>query len=200
MKKLILTTASLAAAAAFAAPAAAQDAPTGARAELLAGWDFARAEEGADFAYKNDGVLFGVGAGYDVAIGGLALGLDVEASKSDITDSVTYTDGADLVTASLDSGRDLYVGGRLTIPVGERTGVYLKAGYSNLKTKAEVSYDDGVSTYTESFSDKEDGARVGAGLQHALGAKTYVGAEYRYTNYDSDIEKHQVAATLGLRF
>ena len=45
-----------------------------------------------------------------------------------------------------------------------------------------------------------DGVRVGAGLQYAIGGKSYVGGEYRYSNYEADVSRHQLALTVGTRF
>jgi outer membrane immunogenic protein len=42
--------------------------------------------------------------------------------------------------------------------------------------------------------------RVGLGGQYLISGKTYVGAEYRYSNYEANFERHQVAPTLGTRF
>jgi outer membrane immunogenic protein len=33
-----------------------------------------------------------------------------------------------------------------------------------------------------------------------ISEKTYIGAEYRYSNYEADLERHQVALTLGTHF
>jgi outer membrane immunogenic protein len=33
-----------------------------------------------------------------------------------------------------------------------------------------------------------------------ISGKAYVGAEYRYSNYQAGIDRHQVALTLGTRF
>jgi outer membrane immunogenic protein len=33
-----------------------------------------------------------------------------------------------------------------------------------------------------------------------IGSSAYIGAEYRYSNYEADISRHQVAGTLGFRF
>lgn len=200
MNKFALVPAAFLAATAFAAPAAAQLAPSGPRVEVQAGWDFVRAQEDFGGDYKNDGVLLGIGGGYDLGLGAVALGVDVELAKSDIEDTVTYDEDGYFVQATLDNGRDVYVGGRVTIPVGLRTDVYVKAGYSNLENRLELAYDDGVEVFRERITDKEDGIRVGAGLNYALAGNAYLGSEYRYTSYDSDLDKHQVVATLGLRF
>jgi hypothetical protein len=33
-----------------------------------------------------------------------------------------------------------------------------------------------------------------------MGGKTYFGGEYRYSNYESDFSRHQIALIIGTRF
>ena len=173
MKKIV-SLVGLSVAAIAATPAAAQTAaPTGARVEALVGYDivsFAGEDEG--------GILFGVGAGYDFAVGNTAaLGVDVEASDS-------TTDYGPVTT-----GRDLYAGLRATFAVSPRANIYVKCGYTNARLKVE---DFGGAN--------GDGFRLGAGAQFLIAGKAYVGGEYRYSNYESDFSRHQIAATIGTRF
>jgi outer membrane immunogenic protein len=167
-----------AAALAFASPAMAQDgagkvAPAGLRIEALVGWD----HPGVD-SFHADGVLFGIGAGYDVAVGDtISLGIDAEAS-----DSTAKKDG-------VSTGRDLYAGGRVNFAVAPHANLYVKGGYTNARFK-----ESGFG------GDNFDGFRVGAGGQYMVSGKTYVGAEYRYSNYELGVDRHQVALTLGTRF
>ncbi len=53
---------------------------------------------------------------------------------------------------------------------------------------------------TTSESANGDGIRAGVGGQYALGANSYIGTEYRYSNYEAGLSRHQVAATFGFRF
>lgn len=175
----MISGAALAVALTFATPAMAQTAapataaPTGFRVEALVGYDRA----GTD-GFHLDGVLYGIGAGFDFAAGSnVSLGVDVEA-----TDSTGKEDGVSV-------GRDLYAGGRVNFAVSPRANLYVKGGYTNARVK--------VSGFG---SDNGDGFRLGAGGQLTLGGKAYVGAEYRYSNYESDFDRHQVALTLGTRF
>jgi outer membrane immunogenic protein len=165
-----------AAAFAFASPAMAADdhkAPAGFRVEALVGYD----HPGAD-GFHSDGVLFGVGAGYDVAINdSISLGADVEAS-----DSTAKKDG-------VSTGRDLYAGGRVNFAASPTFNFYVKGGYTNARFK-ESGF--GGANF--------DGFRVGGGGQLTITGKTYVGAEYRYSNYELGVDRHQVALTVGTRF
>ena len=45
-----------------------------------------------------------------------------------------------------------------------------------------------------------DGGRVGLGAQFLIGKSAYVGAEYRYSNYEAGLSRNQVALTVGTRF
>ena len=182
MKKFIALAAGSAAALA-ATPAVA--APAGPRVEAIVGWDQARVDLGAD-DFKDEGVLYGVGAGYDFGLSnGASLGVDVEATDSTAKESN--------VAGSLTAKRDLYAGGRVSFPIdAKNSNVYLKAGYTNARFKAS----DGVISVSENL----DGYRLGAGAQFSLNGKAYVGGEYRYSNYENDVSRHQLALTLGTRF
>jgi outer membrane immunogenic protein len=166
-----------------ATPAFAQDvaAPVGPRVEALVGYDRVKA-----LGEKDGGALFGVGAGYDFAVGpAVSLGADVEATES------TQKEGDEDI-AQVKAGRDLYAGGRVSFAVSPTANLYLKGGYTNARFKAT----DGVDTVAENF----DGFRLGAGGQMTLTGKAYVGAEYRYSNYEDGLARNQVALTVGTRF
>lgn len=193
MRQLIACT-TFAAAAALAAPAAAQvaPAPTGPRVEALVGYDALRVDLedfGTDEKLKDNDLFYGVGAGYDFAVApGISAGVDVELTDSN--NKADFDEGEE--NAEISTGRDVYAGGRLTFPVSDAANVYVKAGYTNLKIKGEI---EGVE---DSFD--LDGARIGAGAQFGIGGGAYLGGEYRFSNYEQDLTRHQVAATLGMRF
>lgn len=198
MKKIC--SAALLAAATVATPALAQDnAFAGGRVELLTGYDIVEGDEG---------LVYGVAAGYDVAVGQGIIGFEAE-----INDSTVREREADVFTAGdeleIGAGRDIYVGGRLGFAAGPRTLVYAKAGYVN--GAIDVRYDDG--TTVDKARPKGDGYRIGAGIEQQLnvfGPKSYARLEYRYSNYGSvtydgttvaaDIDRHQILVGLGLRF
>jgi outer membrane immunogenic protein len=182
VKKILFTTAAsaafLAATPAFAQQASA--APVGPRVEAVVGYDRVKA-----LGEKDGGALLGIGAGYDFAVGNsVSLGADVEVSESTQKESAGG--------ASVKAGRDLYAGGRASFAVSPSANLYVKAGYTNARFKA----DDGVDSFGENF----DGYRLGAGGQLAISGKAYVGGEYRYSNYDHGLSRNQVALTVGTRF
>lgn len=174
------------AAPAFAAPV------SGGRIEAVVGYDIANVDLGLGDD-STSGVLYGVGVGYDFAIAPTtSVGIDAEAT--DATTDVEFIDGAD--SAKLSAGRDLYVGGRVTTAVSGSFNLYGKLGYTNARVKASAT----VGGTTDSDSANADGIRAGIGGQFATGANSYVGTEYRYSNYEGGFERHQVAATFGFRF
>ena len=195
MKKIVTTLLAGAAFAALATPASAA-VTSGARVEAIVGWDHGSLgldDFGIDDDINGDGIVFGLGAGYDFAVGtGSSIGIDVEASES--TADVDITDGTD--TAEISIGRDLYVGGRFTFAAGENANVYVKAGYTNARVRA--TFDDGTGPVSDSAN--ADGVRGGIGVQVAVGGNAYIGGEYRYSNYEADFSRHQAVAILGFRF
>ncbi|WP_340264814.1 outer membrane protein [Sphingobium mellinum] len=179
MKTVIFAAA--AAVSAISVPAFAQEAApfTGAHAEVLAGYD--KLDTNGGIIGNPDGVLYGLNLGYDFQVGSAVLGVEAEA-----TDASTHRSIAGVDT---DAERDLYVGARAGFTVGEQTLLYVKAGYTNARFK------------TEGFKgDNGDGVRVGAGLEHKLAGNLLVKGEYRYSNYEGDVERHQLLAGLGIRF
>jgi outer membrane immunogenic protein len=183
VKKILFATAA-SAAVLGATPAFAQEAPvapTGPRVEAVVGYDRVKA-----LGEKDGGILYGIGAGYDFAVGsGVSLGADIEA-----TDSTQKEGDPDI--AQVKAGRDLYAGGRVTFAVSPSANLYVKGGYTNARFKAT----DGEVTDSANF----DGFRIGAGGQLAVSGKAYVGAEYRYSNYEQGLSRNQVALTVGTRF
>jgi outer membrane immunogenic protein len=200
-------------------PAVAQNTSpfTGPRVEGLIGYDSLKSgerEDNADTATDQgdetiDGVGFGVGAGYDYDAGGVILGVEGEfMDSSGEQDSDESIDG---FTRSVETGRDLYVGGRVGMQVAPSTLIYAKGGYTNLAV--EANYEGADNSFE--FDDNADGFRVGAGVEQLFGPNAYGKLEYRYSNYDNlehniegatdvsrniDLDRHQVVAGVGFRF
>jgi outer membrane immunogenic protein len=200
MRKYIL--AALAAgsfAGSFAAPAMAQTAGdnptsyTGVKVEGLVGYD--RLKVPGD---HSNGVLYGAGVGYDAQMGGLVLGVEGEASGSTTDQCATSVNvTGDRLCAKL--GRDLYVGGRIGAVVGGRTLLYAKGGYTNARVRLTYA-DGGTGVNNFNLGTNKDGWRVGGGVEQSVGSRTFVKAEYRYSTYSGNIDKHQVLAGFGVRF
>jgi outer membrane immunogenic protein len=171
--------------AAIAAPAMAQDTDqtfSGAHVEALGGWDRVQGQE-----HRDNGALYGVGAGYDVRSGNAVFGIEGEASDS--------TQKKHLGDVTEKASRDLYVGGRVGYVVGGNNLLYAKAGYTNARFTV-----DGTQTGLTLAQGNLDGVRAGAGIEHQLGSHTFVKAEYRYSNYEQGVSRNQLVAGFGVRF
>lgn len=205
----------------IAAPAMAQTySPfTGPRVEGLVGYDKLKsgeADDGVDTSDNEgdesiDGVAYGVGVGYDFDLGGVVAGVEAEymgSSAEQEADEVT-PDGLGF-TSRVEAGRDIYVGGRIGFQAGPSTLIYGKGGYTNTSIKAALeSEDDSLD-----FDTHVDGWRIGAGVEQLFGPNLYGKLEYRYSNYDNiefnydddafdsdiDLDRHQVVASVGMRF
>lgn len=195
MKKFVALTA-VATAALAATPALAQ-APQGPRVEAIVGYDAPRVkvnDSGIVGTFKDEGVVYGIGAGYDFALSnGVSLGADIEA-----TDSTVKEGNA---AGTLRAERDLYAGGRVSFPLGaDGSNVYLKGGYTNARFSAEQQGTRLGNTQLVTVKENLDGYRLGGGAQFALAGKAYIGGEYRFSDYENDVRRHQVVATVGTRF
>lgn len=177
---------------AAAAPASAE----GFRAEIHGGWDHARAD-GPGNNDGDSGIVYGIGAGYDFAIAPkVELGLDLSADLSTMEEcetSVVLPNDR----ACLDAGRDLAAAIRLGYKVSPRGTVYALAGYTNARFRFDYTTPAGVTTRD---GRNLDGFRLGAGYQHGFGEKAYGKVEYRYSNYENDVSRHQVLLGVGVNF
>ena len=179
----------------IATPALAQDNNLGGfRVEGLVGYDRPSIEdEGAD------GVVYGMGVGYDFQSGNAVFGIEAEATDSSADETVAgFALPGD--TLRVRASRDLYVGGRAGFGVGGNSLIYAKAGYTNARVR--VDYEDGTAGTVADFTDRTnlDGVRAGLGAQIGLGPNAYLKTEYRYSNYQDGVDRHQVVGGLGFRF
>jgi outer membrane immunogenic protein len=110
--------------------------------------------------------------------------------------------------ACLEAGRDVAALIRVGTAVGPQGKLYLMGGYAN--ARAELSYSgdslDAIGDYygvdiggVKAHSDL-DGFRLGAGYEHALNEKFFVKAEYRYSNYEMGVSRHNGMVALGAKF
>jgi outer membrane immunogenic protein len=206
LRKILVLTA-VSAAALSAAPASAQ-AVSGPRIELLAGYDKVKIEtndlDSVDH-FSDEGLVYGLGAGYDFAVApSFSVGVDLEATNTSVEAVVTDDeDDGDRTRYSLEGGLDLYAGLRATVAATENILFYVKGGYTRWRGTTrvwDVNPDDPTDT-TLLFKDRDHvtGWRAGAGFQFTNGF-FYGGPEYRYSNYEDGITRHQVVLTAGLRF
>ena len=184
-------------AAASATPGLAQDpAPAGNFAgghlELLFGLDRTQGDTDipdpvtGDDDINANGALVGISGGWDFQTGGMVFGIEAEASDS----TADFCDP----TGCLESGRDLYIGGRIGGVVSDQVLIYVKGGYTNARAILEDAAGDTVD------GTNLDGIRGGVGLEWATGTPLVARLEYRYSNYEAGVSRHQGVLGLGLRF
>ena len=159
------------AAAAFSAPAFAQDAApfTGPRAGVTVGYDSLGDEEG---------VSYGVTAGYDLPVGqNFTFGPEVSFGDSTVD------------AAGVDASRDLAASVRLGYVVNPQFLAFAKVGYADTRFEllgTNVNY---------------EGVRFGGGLEFALTNNAYISAEYQRTEYEDDFGGRDAAVVgIGFRF
>ena len=191
----ILSIAALAAAT-CATPAFAQDATsfTGPSISVFTGLEQVNTD-GPD----EPGIIYGVTAAYDVDLGKAVVGVELEAAESntDYCETAVVVASDSLCTSA---GRDLYAGARAGIKIGDTSLAYVKGGYTN--ARVDLDYVGGAAAPTVNYSDHEDldGFRVGAGAEHRLESGVTIKVEYRYSNYEQDVSRHQGLIGLGFRF
>jgi outer membrane immunogenic protein len=192
MKTYLYALASVAVLAAAATPASAE----GFRAEIHGGWDHVRAD-GPGNDNSDSGIVYGIGAGYDFRIAPkVELGLDLSADLSSMEEcegSVILANDA----ACIHAKRDLAAAVRLGYKVSERGTLYALAGYTNARFRFDYTTPAGVTTRD---SANLDGFRLGAGYQHDFGKRMYGKVEYRYSNYEADVTRHQALLGVGVKF
>lgn len=207
---------------AIATPALAQEEGstfTGPRVEAIVGYESTKAGSSVDDDVNVDndesveGLMYGVGIGYDFDLGGAVFGLEAELTDSNAKTTFEDGDFEGFGFGSVKTNRDLYLGARVGAKVGSNMLLYVKGGYSN--AKLDVLANDGTTELSQDID--LDGWRAGAGVEYALNQNAFVKLEYRYTKYeeaeidfdgelpdtdrfDIDTDRHQVAASVGWRF
>lgn len=176
-----------------AASALAQDASKdsfeGLSATLIGG-----VEAGQGYGDTQPAGVYGGQLGYDWQSDRLVLGIEGEVSGVTAKNCWTiYRNPGSAERFCVETGRDLYIGGRIGTTLGDTTLLYAKAGYSNIRQTYEID-DKAVAT------ENVDGFRVGIGIEKRLGKNFLLKSEYRYSNYEGDYSRHQAVVGLGFRF
>jgi outer membrane immunogenic protein len=193
MNKIALTSAALVACL-LATPAAAASDFDGARLEAHAGWDRVQVETaGTTKDPRKDGIMYGVGAGYDLAVGTtLRLGVEAELDFANAIEKVSGT-----TRLKSDAKRDFAAGIRVGAAVTDRFLLYVRAAYANARVKDDaITGVPGSATRTSS----RDGLRFGAGAEYAVAKHVFLKAEYRYSNYERGLSRNQLVGGVGIRF
>lgn len=191
MRKFIVASVASLALAAAASPASAE----GFRAEIHGGYDVTNADGPGDT--DADGFMYGVGFGYDFDIGKAGfIGPDFS-----IDDSSARECGSSVLLAGdrlcVRAGRDLAAGIRGGVKVSENGKLYALAGYTNARFVSSYTTPAGVRIRD---GENLDGFRLGAGYEHSFGGNLYGKAEYRYSNYEAGVDRHQFLMGVGMNF
>lgn len=205
-----------------ASPAFAQDkAPfSGLRVGVEAGYDHLRSgstedtDSTRDIKESIDGVTYAATIGYDAPVGeNLRLGAEASFGDSSAAWDNNNQTANVFNLGRVEAQREIYVGGRIGYVTSPDLMLYAKGGYTAQRFGVDAT--DGTVSLNQRLD--TDGWRVGAGAEYALSNNMYAGLEYRYSNYaegeldfngetpdssrfDLDTDRHQVVATLGVRF
>ncbi len=165
---------------------------SGPRIEVHGGWDRIETVDGND-----TGALIGLGLGYDFDLAsnvfaGLEANADFSTAKECESGAIVAGD-----KLCVKAGRDLSLIARAGVEVAPGSKLYALGGWTNARVRAVyTSPTDEVTREGQN----EDGWRVGAGFQQALGKGLHAKLEYRYSDYGDDDRRHQVVAGFGLTF
>ncbi|HEU0098311.1 MAG TPA: porin family protein [Allosphingosinicella sp.] len=195
--KIIVLLAGAALSASLARPAHAADF-TGPRVEVHAGWDRIDVDDPSlKLDRGRDGIAYGLGLGYDLALGEkLVAGVEAEFDLS----GVDFESVSGNTQVEAEAKRDFAVSARLGARVGEKLLVYAKGGYTNARLAGALVVGGKTGTTRTEFRRNGDGFRLGAGAEIALAGKAYAKTEYRYSDYEGGVARHQLIAGVGLRF
>ena len=137
---------------------------------------------------SGNGLVGGVFAGYDVAIGNAFVGVEAKASLSDA--EVTYNDTVDAL--SVRAKETFGATARAGVMLNDNTGLYARAGWANTKFKANIN--------GAADSDNDDALVLGAGLQSRVGSAASVRVEYVRTDYNDFVKNNAVLAGVAFHF
>ena len=181
---------------------------SGPRVEARLAYDSVEAavETGDPFATDDSesAISYGGEAGYDLQLGPVVVGAYAGLEGSNLRTCQEVFGGDE---GCIGQGRNLYVGGRLGLPVASRFLVYGKAGYSN--GSIDFTYEGDL--IGEGFELNEDfgGYHVGIGGEFAVTDNFYGRLEYVHTDYGEldfegdtagDFSRGQLMVGAGLRF
>lgn len=166
------------------------------RVEVHGGWDHAGNGVGDD-GVDGDGLVYGIGAGLDFqlaprVVAGVEANLDFSSMDKCGTSVLAAGD-----VLCVEAGRDISAVGRLGYRVTDNGTIYALAGYTNGRFRIDHDPANGPLVSTR---ENLDGLRLGAGYQHDFAGGLYSKIEYRYSNYEAGLERHQLIAGLGIRF
>ena len=145
----------------------------------------------------HDAFEYAARIGYDVRYGDIVMGVMVEGSKSDASDSTTAFSSTP-ASYSFERGIDYAISARARIGYapGSRGLLYVTGGPSYAKINHEFYTTNTVNSFTEVNNDKMVlGFQAGAGAEVVLGGGFTLGMEYLFNRYKD--EKYYVAIGAG---
>ena len=147
-----------------------------------------------------DSAVYGINAGYDLALGSLFVGVEGELSTSG--GSTEFPDSFTGAREGLEAGGQYYLGARAGVALTPGIAAYGKVGYTSLDTKAFTS-----SGSLDELEENAGGIRFGGGLQVQLPGPLEGRLEYRRSRYKDVVDgaygnatTDQVVAGIGVRF
>ncbi|MEM9877778.1 MAG: porin family protein [Pseudomonadota bacterium] len=165
---------------------------TGLRIQAHAGYDNLTASApGVERESIDSGVNYGGVIGYDFISAIWVIGIEAYGEKAAI--DRTEMDGA--TTARFTTGRDLGAGLRIGLPISSNILAFARGGYSNIQT--DVEFTGGL---VAEASETLNGWRIGGGLEVYLSKSFFVSAEYRFTDYEGSLIRHNAIGSIGFRF
>ncbi|MEM9422591.1 MAG: outer membrane beta-barrel protein [Pseudomonadota bacterium] len=197
----------------------------GGRVEARLGWDRVGAAA-PDTESNTNGVVYGLGVGYDRRFGNYFVGafasIDSTSGTAENVNSVDVVDGTTTrtfqETVEHSFKRDIEIGVRAGYHFSKYIRAYGSAAIVNLKSNIStetVTIEDPDNTDNVPGTPSEavvsgadqfqDGWRLGVGSEIEVLDGVYAKAEYRYSDYGEDeqgleITRHQVITGVGLRF
>lgn len=145
---------------------------------------------------STSGVSYGVTLAYELPIDDtIFFGAEVAVNNSTAKECAGGGTAVD-PRVCFGAGRDFGAAARFGVDIAKNDSIYAIAGYSNLK--ANVTADAG--TGPSGASTTLDGVQVGVGYRHWFGEKLFGKFEYRYSNYEAGVERHQGLVGVGYQF
>lgn len=134
-----------------------------------------------------NGVEYGVRAGYDWQMGGWVMGVVGEFGRPEISDAVS---GFSVTPARYTFVREVDYVAAARLRLGYDMGnflPYVTGGYANAKVQSDYLTSNGANSFTPfESSDNRSGFQLGAGVETRVGERMTVGVEYLYTRLDDE--------------
>lgn len=143
---------------------------------------------------KKDSVIGGAFVGYDEIVGErLLFGAELGISVSSDDEASRTSRGT---TLTVDPRYSFDASARAGYLLNDSTLLYARGGYANVRTRATLAGANG----TTRGSDNLDGWLVGGGIEKALTDTISARAEYRFSDFSGNYDRHQALLGIALRF